>query len=247
MDSLKDFIFKLVSRQTIEIVTNTTLSGKVAVITGASRGMGKTTSDVLLKQGASVVLVSRSISEKHTSPHVLSIKADITKESDCKKIITQTMKRFGKIDVIINNAGMFSGTALENTQLAEWRATTALNLESMFLMCKVALPVMKKQKNGLIVNIGSKISRKTNVTAHKVLYATTKYAVEGFSHALQNEVKQYGIRIVCLMPDTVNTHRTMKAAQYLSPYRIGQVIAAMITMDEVSFDNVVISSKYQTN
>ncbi len=141
---------------------------------------------------------------------------------------------------------MFSGHALENTTLTEWQTSFAVNLEGMFLMSKAVLPIMKKQKNGLIINIGSKISRKTNVTPHKVLYAATKYAVEGFSYALNNEVKQSGIRVVCLMPDTVNTHRSLKAAEYLSPVRIGQIISTVMQMEEVSFDNLVLTSKYQT-
>lgn len=143
INAVKDFIFQALSRQTIQVVTSLTLAGKVVIITGATRGIGKATADVLLKQGASVVIVSRGSEVVAAQDRLLVLTGDITQEDDCHKIVQQTIKKFGKVDVIINNAGMFSGRALEQTTLAEWQKSFAVNLEGMFLMSKAVLPVMK--------------------------------------------------------------------------------------------------------
>ncbi len=112
-------------------------------------------------------------------------------------------------------------------------------------MMKYVLPEMKKKKDGFVINIGSKISRNTSVKANKVLYATSKYAIEGMSLALNNELKEFGIRVTCLMPGTANTFLSLSANDFLSPYRIGEVVAMLIKLKDIDFENLVIKSKRQ--
>jgi NAD(P)-dependent dehydrogenase (short-subunit alcohol dehydrogenase family) len=251
MEKVKEYIFTLLSRQTIALVSNTSLTGKVIVITGGSKGMGKATAEVLYKQGASIVVIARSMSDLkkayvgYAKERVLLLQGDVTKENDCIKAIEKTKQQFGKIDVLINNAGIFSGKELAHTSLDEWRKSVAVNVEGIFLMSKAVIPFMKRQKNGLIINVGSKISRNTNITSKKVLYATTKYAVEGLTKALYRELKPFGIRVTCLMPGTVNTSRSLHAGEYLSPYRLAQLVGVMTEMEEVAFEDIVFTSKYQ--
>ena len=126
-----------------------------------------------------------------------------------------------------------------------WDKMITLNINSIFYMCKAILPFMKNQKSGFIINIGSKVSHNTNVAPHMVPYATTKYAVEGFSFALNKELKPFGIRVSCLMPGTANTVMTLKGKEYISPYSIGKVIAMMIASVDIDFESIIIKSKLQ--
>ena len=106
---------------------------------------------------------------------------------------------------------------------------------------------MKRKKRGCIVNIGSKISRNTLVGANKTLYATTKYAIEGFSFALNRELKLCGIRVACLMPGTVNTFPSLAAKNYLSPYQVAEMIVLIIRSESIDFESVVFKSWRQDN
>lgn len=251
LNKIKDIIYNLIYRPKIVINDNDSLKGKVIIISGASRGIGKATAQVLEKSGANLVLFSRNISElkKVFSSFNLSqtilLQADITKEADCKKVVNETIKKFGKIDVLINNAGIFKGDYIEKLTLKEWEDTFAVNTTGAFLICKEVIPHMKKAKEGLIINIGSKISHNTNVDPQKVLYATTKYAAEGFSLSLSRELKPFGIRVTCLMPGTTNTFRSLQPQKYLSPYILGQIISTIIQLDDVNFESIVLKSKYE--
>jgi len=104
---------------------------------------------------------------------------------------------------------------------------------------------MKKQKSGTIINIGSKISRNSKVEAKKTLYTLTKYAVEGFSFALNRELRPFGIRVVCLMPGTVNTFFSRKYKDFMSTYDVAEIVNFIIKMDQVDFESVVFKSKRQ--
>ena len=158
------------------------IKNDVAIIAGASRGIGKALAEVLYKKGARLVLIARGgfsqeFSEGFDSRRVLLIKADITREVDIKGIIRKTLKKFEKVDVLINNAGQFIDRPLEKTSAEEYESVIATNIKGTFLMAKAVIPYMKRQREGLIINVGSKISRNTNVSSNKVLYATSKYAV----------------------------------------------------------------------
>jgi 3-oxoacyl-[acyl-carrier protein] reductase len=175
------------------------LKDKVIIITGASRGIGKTISEVLYREGAQLILISRDIeSAKHDkdelykSDRVLLINANVSEEVDVEKIKNIITDKYKKIDVLINNAGQFADKAIEELSVSDYKKVIDTNIFGIFLMSRMVTPFMKKQKNGYIINIGSKISHNTNVSAHKVLYATSKYAVEGFSFALNKELKEFG-------------------------------------------------------
>lgn len=249
---VKDIIYNLIYHPKIVINSNNSLSGKVIIITGASKGIGKATAEVLEKSGANMVLFSRNINElKNSLPksnpnNKLIMQADVTQGEDCKKVVKETIKKFGKVDVLINNAGVFKGRYIEKLSLKEWEDTFAVNITGAFLMSKEVIPYMKKANNGLIINIGSKISHNANVDPQKVLYATTKYAVEGLSLSLSKELRPFGIRVSCLMPGTVNTFRSLSPRKFLSPYDVGQVISMIIGLDDVDFESIIIKSKLQS-
>lgn len=248
---LKRIIVNLFFNPKINIPLMFDLTGKTVVITGASRGIGKHVAEILYQENANLILVSRNNNDLENAysgfdkKRLLLVKGDVTSESDCNNIVHKAVLKFGGVNILINNAGIIQSKSLEAYTIKEWEASMNTNINGIFLMCKAVIPVMKKQKNGLILNMGSKVSRNSSVRPNLVVYATTKYAVEGFSYSLGKEIKKYGIRVVCLMPGTVNTVMSTHVRKYLSPYRIGQVISMVIKFEDIDFENIIVKSKHQ--
>ncbi len=251
INTLKNLIFNLLNRQTINLVSDESFKDQVVIISGASKGIGKGVAKVLYEQGARLILLARNFEElkkvysDFDKNKILLLKADVSSDKDILNITENAIKKFGHIDTLINNAGSFKGDYLENISSQDWDKLISINIKGVFLMTKAVIPLMKKQKSGLIVNMGSRISHNTNIQAKKVLYATTKFAVEGFSNALANELKPWGIRVTCLMPGTVNTFRSLNPGKLLSPYTIGKIISLIIKLEDVDFENIALKSKYQ--
>lgn len=232
----------------IEIPTSDDLIGKIIIVTGSSKGLGKVIGSFLLNQGANVVFISRGenpLSKTSDSKKTLFLKADVSNIKDVENSLNKTISKFGKIDVLINNVGIYSQKPIENFTLKDFENITKTNLQSVFLMSKAVIPSMKKQKEGLIINIGSKVSHNTNAGEGKTLYAATKYAVEGFSLALNNELKKWGIRVSCLMPGTINTYPRLDANKILSPYQVASLISNIIRFKDIDFESVVFKSRWQ--
>ena len=251
IEKIKQLIFDILFRQTIIISSDESLWDKVVLITGAGRGIGKAIATVLSKQGAKLALMSidKKQLEKafpiYDKDRVFLLKGDVSSEDDCKKAIKITIEKFGRIDVLMNNAGIIFTKPLEETSSEDWDNVSKTNVKGMFLMAKAVIPYMKKQRYGLIINMGSRISHNANIASNMTLYASTKYAIEGFSNALDSELRPYGIRVTCLMPGTVNTFRSLRPRNFLSPFRIAQIIATIIKMDDVNFESVIFRSKRQ--
>lgn len=247
INKLKDIAYNILFKEKVYINSDDSLKGKVVIITGASKGIGKATAEVLLKKGASVSLVARdTLKLKKDNPqnfNSLIISADVTKEEDCKKIAYLTIQKFGKIDALINCAGIFTGGNLENFSGKQFDSIVNTNIKGVFLMSCAVIPFMKKVKRGFIINMGSKISHNTNVKPGKVLYATTKYAVEGFSFALNKELKPFGIRVSCLMPGLVKTFRSPLAHEFLSPFRVGELISVLLKHEDIHFEGLIFQSR----
>ncbi len=249
INRFKDIIYNLLFRENVIISSDSSLKGKVVVITGASKGIGKSTAEILLSRDAKVVVMSRDGKELEKTfinkKNCLIISGDVSSENDCKRVFNKTIEAFGKIDVLINNAGIFKGNFIENMSEKDWDALMSVNLKGVFLMSKSVISEMKKNKKGLILNIGSKISHNRNIESQKVAYATTKYAVEGFSYALGNELKPFGIRVSCLMPATVNTFRSLDPGRYLSQYKLAEIISMLIKHEDVHFESIILKSVRQ--
>lgn len=225
------------------------LDDHVVIITGATGNIGKALTEGLYKKGASLTLVSRNISKPKDvnwdPQRILLLNADCTAEEDVDSIVQETIKKYGKIDVLINCAGQFLNKPFNETSVKDYESVLDNNLKSTFLMSKAVIPVLRKNKDGLIINFGSKISHNTNITPHKVLYAAAKYAVEGFSFALNKELKPYGIRVVCLMPATVQTFVSLHPENYLSPYDVASIVLMIIKFKDIDFESIVFKSVKQ--
>lgn len=246
----KNLINFIKSIQKEEVTVMENLDNHTIFITGANRGVGFALAETLYKLGASLVLFSRNISQNEKlksfdSARVLLIEGDVGKEEDVKKAIIKALDKFGKIDVLINNAGQFIDKSIDECTTTDFNKLINTSLKGTFLMAKEVVSSMKLNKNGLIINIGSKISHNTKVEANKVLYAAAKYGVEGFSYALNRELKSYGIRVVCLMPATINTFLTVKPKKFLSVNDVIAVILIVIYFKNIDFEGIIFKSRFQ--
>lgn len=227
------------------------LSGKVVFITGASGRVANSVVKTLNKEGAKLILFSRNLPKlkqslsQLESGSVLFTEGDVTNQKDVDEAVKQALERYGKIDVLINNAGVFLEKDLESVSLDEFNKVIDTNLKGVFIVSKAILAAMKKRRDGLIINIGSKISHNTNVAPGRVLYATSKYALEGFSFALNKELKKYGIRVCCLMPGTIATFPSLESKNFLHTDQIAKLISMIIKFEEIDFEGLIIKSKRQ--
>ena len=185
----------------------TDLTNQVALITGASRGIGRATALLLALQGAKVALVARSNDELHdlaTKTQGLPLVADITDEADAQHVVAETIRHFGHLDILICNAGVGSFNELEHFELEEWERMFATNVRGTFLPCKYAVPHFKAQKKGHIIGITSDVARRT--FANGTAYGASKYAQDALLGSLRKEVRPHGIKVSAIYPGLVDTY-----------------------------------------
>jgi 3-oxoacyl-[acyl-carrier protein] reductase len=226
------------------------VKNKVVIVTGASKGIGLAVTEVLLNQGAKVIGIARNFDqmEKNLSKYLTSkytlelMKCDITNPDEVSNTIKFVLRKFKKIDVLINNAGIFQEIPIEKVANKQINEIIDTNIKGTIYFCRQVISQMKIQQSGFIINIGSMITKNSHIESNKSLYALTKYAIEGFSNALNHELFPDGIKVTCLLPATVNTFFSRKSKTYLNPYNLGQIICMMISMPNIDFKNLVIKS-----
>ena len=187
------------------------LEGKVAIITGASSGIGEATAIALAAEGAKVVIAARRVERleavaKQIIDHggqALSIVSDITDEAQAKNVIQKAHTEFGHIDILVNNAGISFPGRIENADPSNWRKMIDINVLALMYTTHIALPIFKAQKSGHIVNISSVAGRIAR--AGMAGYNVTKWGVNAFSEALRQEVYQDNIRVTIIEPGLVET------------------------------------------
>jgi NADP-dependent 3-hydroxy acid dehydrogenase YdfG len=187
------------------------IKGKVVLITGASSGLGEATARRLSSEGATVVLGARRKDRIEALARELSARGgtamalvtDVTERGQVKRLVDAAVENHGRIDVMINNAGIMPQAPLEKLQVAEWDQMIDVNLKGVLYGIAAALPYMKRQKSGHFIQVSS-------VAGHKVgpgfaVYAATKFGVRALSEGLRQEVKPYNIRTTVLSPGAVAT------------------------------------------
>jgi NADP-dependent 3-hydroxy acid dehydrogenase YdfG len=187
----------------------TGIKDKVIVITGASSGLGEAAARRLAQDGAKLVLGARRLDRLQALAKKLSlaggaaIKTDVTQHEQVRNLVDHAVKSHGRIDVIINNAGLMPHSPLERAKIDDWNRTIDVNIKGVLYGIAAALPHMKAQKSGHIINVSS-------VAGHLVrpgsaVYAATKHAVRVISEGLRQEVKPYNIRSTIISPGAVAT------------------------------------------
>src|SRR5512132_3844755 len=185
------------------------IEGKVVVITGASSGLGEATARHLAQHGAKLVLGARRIERLQALAKELSlgddaaVRTDVTDCAQVKRLVDHAVQSHGRIDVIINNAGLMPFSPLERLKVQDWDRTIDVNLKGVLYGIAAALPHMKAQRSGHIINVSSVAGHK--VGPGGVVYAATKHAVRVISEGLRQEVKPYNIRSTVISPGAVAT------------------------------------------
>src|SRR5215213_4579956 len=187
------------------------LRGRAALVTGASSGLGRATAIALAEAGADVALVARSAEELESAreevakadARTLALPADLAGEGDAAWAVGQTVEALGRIDVLINAAGTDAPGTVEELSVEDWDRTLSVNLRAPFLLSKAAFPRMREAGGGTIVNISSVAGKKG--WANASAYCASKFGLTGFTQALADEGKEYGIRAIVLYPGAMAT------------------------------------------
>jgi len=220
----------------------TALSEQVAIVTGASRGIGRATAIALAATGVKVVVnyaQSSGAAEEvvkeieKNGGNAIALKADVSKSEEVDSLIEQTLKTFGRIDILVNNAGITRDTLLLRMKLEDWQAVIDLNLTGVFLCTKAVSKVMLKQKSGRVINITSVAGLMGN--PGQANYSAAKAGVIGFSKTVAKELAVRGITVNAVAPgfivtDMTNDLKADEILKYIPLARYGQPeeVAGMI-------------------
>jgi NAD(P)-dependent dehydrogenase (short-subunit alcohol dehydrogenase family) len=193
------------------------LTGKIAVITGASRGIGRGIAAALAREAATLVLNSRSpdrledvAAELRSSGTIVEVLAgDVAQEQIVEHLFGHALARFGRVDLLVNNAGAFDGGPLDAFDIAAWDRVLATNLRAPFLCTRAALAIMKKQRSGRIINIGS-ISA-SRVRPNSAAYSASKHGLWGLTQVAALEGREYGVTVCCLNPGNIAVERRQES------------------------------------
>lgn len=215
------------------------IQNKVALITGASKGIGYGIAEALLKQGVKVAITSRSQKSadeaaKKLGPEVLAIAADVKDFASQQKAVEQTIAKFGALDFLIANAGVGHFAPIDEMTPELWNDTIDTNLTGVFYSVKAAIPALKKSE-GYIITISSLAG--TNFFPKASAYNASKFGLTGFSQAIMLDLRQYGIKVSTIMPGSVATHfadhtpDAEKDAWKIQPEDIGQMVVDLFQMN----------------
>ncbi|PYE49368.1 SDR family oxidoreductase [Deinococcus yavapaiensis] len=190
------------------------LSGQVAIVTGASSGIGEATALALSAEGAGVVLVARREERLRELQSRIEaqggraeiVVADVADESQARLAVERAVGAFGRVDILVNNAGLMLLGPVTNADTTDWRRMIDVNLLGLMYATHAAVPHMKTQGNGHVVNISSVSGRGASPTSAG--YSATKWGVGGFSEGLRQEVRLHGIRVTVIEPGVVATELT---------------------------------------
>jgi NADP-dependent 3-hydroxy acid dehydrogenase YdfG len=187
------------------------IEGKVIVITGASSGLGEAAARHLAEEGARVVLAARrterleALADEITESggEALPVTTDVTERKQVQALVDAAVEKFGRIDVMLNNAGIMPASRLDRLKVDEWDQMIDVNLKGVLYGIAAALPYMREQSSGHIINVASDAGHKVHPT--EAVYAATKHAVRALSEGLRQEVKPYGLRTTIISPGAVES------------------------------------------
>lgn len=188
------------------------LDGRVALVTGAGRGIGRGIARGLAADGAALVLAARSEAELREAAEelggaerALAVPTDVSDEGQVQALFARATERFGRLDLLVNNAGAFDGGPLDELSLAAWNRVIAVNLTGPFLCTREALRIMKRQGGGRIINVGSISAQR--VRPRSAPYSSSKHGLWGLTQVTALEGREYGVTCGCLHPGNVRVGR----------------------------------------
>jgi NAD(P)-dependent dehydrogenase (short-subunit alcohol dehydrogenase family) len=227
------------------------LSGKVAVVTGGSKGIGFGIAEALVKNGASVLICGRDEHDLRQAIDALAehgpadgVTCDVANEDQVREVLAACVEKFGGLDILVNNAGIgFFGTTVEDMNSDDFRLTLETNLFGVFYACHHAIPLMKKRGGGYIFNISSLAGQ--NPHARMAAYNASKFALNGFSEALMQEVRHDGIKVSYICPGSVNTAFGGDTPDPSKAWQLQPEDIARVIIDLLNFDPRALPSKVE--
>jgi len=228
-----------------EISNNTPLAGKVALVTGGTRGIGRAIAIKLASIGSAVAICGRdeaklAVTEREIlalGVRTIALRADVTQQNDVTKLVEKVESTLGPISILVNNAGMGSfGPVHEKTE-AEWDELMNTNVKSVFLVSRAAIPGMIERGGGDIINISSLAGK--SVFAGGGVYCASKWAVQGLSGCMAEELREHGIRVSTVCPGSVATEFAGRgpkdATKVLRPEDVAHAVAMIAMQGPQSF------------
>jgi len=184
------------------------LTGKVAIVTGSTKGIGLAIAERMINDGISVVVSSRTESDvasvvEQLGDHAFGIVCDVADAKACQRLVDETVERFERLDVLVNNAGLGIFKPISEMTVEEWRLQIDVNLGGVFYCSKAALSHLIASGDGYIINIGSLAGR--NTFANGTGYNASKFGLLGMSEAMMLDVRYDDVRVSIVMPGSVNT------------------------------------------
>jgi NAD(P)-dependent dehydrogenase (short-subunit alcohol dehydrogenase family) len=217
------------------------LEGKVAIVTGASRGIGKAISLALAKEAATVVIAARAIDKMNETAKLVTaaggkaqiIPTELTDERSIKNLVKATGERFGRLEILINNAGITHSAKLEETSTQDLDRCLNINARAPFILCREALPLLKKADAAYIINIASVVGVKAYPL--QSAYTASKHALRGMTMALAEEMRGTNIRVHLVCPGGVDTELVqnvrpdIKKQDLMQPEEIAELVLYLLT------------------
>jgi NAD(P)-dependent dehydrogenase (short-subunit alcohol dehydrogenase family) len=217
------------------------LAGKVAIVTGASRGIGRAISVALAQEAATVVLAARSIQElQRTAEQATNaggkaeiVATELTEEESIKNLVRVTGEKFGRLDILVNNAGVTHSAKLEQTSTKDWERCLWVNARAPFILCREALGLLRKSQAAYIINIASVVGVKGYPL--QSAYTSSKHALRGMTISLAEELKGSNIRVHLLCPGGANTDMVgsvrpdIPKEELIQPEEIAELVLYLVT------------------
>ena len=209
------------------------LEGKISIITGGGTGIGLGIARAFVKEGAKVVLAARNLPRLEEAANELQglggtvevVPTDVTQEAEVQSLFSKTMNTFGRLDIQVNNSGAFDGGPIDEITLETWNKVIGVNLTGVFLCTREAMRIMKKQKGGRIINIGSISSRMPRMNSAP--YTSSKHAIIGLTKSTALEGRPYGISAGALHPGNVEVEWRAKSTTSMDQ-------ESMMTPDDIA-------------
>jgi len=227
------------------------LKGKVAIVTGSGRGVGKAIAIRFAREGAKVVICSRTGKEieetaeeiRKLGGEVLSLTSDISKEADVENLVGRGVTELGTVDILVNNAGVLGAALIDEMEESLWDQVIDVNLKGVFLCTKHCLRVMKPNRSGKVITISSDSGKMG--TSRVSAYCSSKFGVQGFIDSLAKEVLEYNIGVSAILPGWINTGMRLEfyseedtekgippKSEWLQPEQVAEVAVFLATLPE---------------